>query len=894
MSLIITQGYSLPIALANRGAGAPVIRSGTSKFWPMCYAKARDGDLFGFNGMDRPFRWDGIATLAWDAGIDPPVAVPTIISVTAGSGGSTVGQYLFAYRFVDITLTNGPIGSNADANAGTGLPGVPSSLSPIYTLQDTGGNWFAWSLLSASDQAARIGTVEFYQSTSGEAITLYLVGSLGASGTIVSAITSPVTSGKVQYTTTTPHKLAPFAQVLISGTTVSGYNVLATVTSVDSLTKFTTGQTYSSNATGGAWVLTGYTPTSSNPLGLQGTLTSGTDAGGLVVFTTPVPHGLAAGDNVLIQHTTVSGYNAQQLITAVTPLTFTANLGWTSNATGGFYQQVGSAADDTHTAELPYLPILEPDGSVNANRFTPPPTFCPFVLQQQDRIFACGAVEYSEGTITTNGTTTITGVSTHFTPQMVGRWLWIPAEPLPLVIATYASATSLTTFAAATTSTSGIAGYSIRPDPEFRNTLFYTEQNEPESWPEGNTVTVQENTGDDDDITGMFNHGTFVYVLKERHIYRLQYYSQPAVDAGCFLVAARGAVNNRCVVWRGTNAFIMDTAGIYAFDGQTPTDITAEIADLWQDEIIDFTKSKWFWASCDPTLEALYFAVSFVGDTGTRPRHSLVFNLITKTWSVDNYVWDVGGGAIAEDTDGRPRLFVGMESDTILLTGNGLTDIVSTGIVGTVTGSTGNTLSDSTANFTSALLNATIAITAGTAQGQFARITGVNSTTQLVISRFDTSDQQQGLGANWLVNPKAGDTYAIGAIAWVHKTGMMEFPPNDMRTVRNFGLSYDPTAHPGNINLQIFKGYKTLPENMLIPLDVGKGVVSVAGNPNIELNIWLNRYPLGLDNGWKQFVYGGMTDELAQSQRWIGFELNGFQCLDQIRMYRYEVQGAEA
>lgn len=67
-----------------------------------------------------------------------------------------------------------------------------------------------------------------------------------------------------------------------------------------------------------------------------GTMTSDTN-GGFARFTTTVPHGLRVGDSVTVSGHSVAGYNTTHTVTARTSLTFTTNVAWTANGTGGSF-----------------------------------------------------------------------------------------------------------------------------------------------------------------------------------------------------------------------------------------------------------------------------------------------------------------------------------------------------------------------------------------------------------------------------------------------------------------------------------------------------------------------------------------------------------------------------
>lgn len=343
---------------------------------------------------------------------------------------------------------------------------------------------------------------------------------------------------------------------------------------------------------------------------------------------------------------------------------------------------------------------------------------------------------------------------------------------------------------------------------EHRNELNFSEPDEPESMPATNIVTIQDNTGDDDEVTGLIRHGMRGFILKNRHLYSLSYVKQPAIDASIYLILDRGALSDRCVTWFEEKAYIMDAAGIYSFDGgRGIKPISEPIQDIFRNGLIDFTASKWFWSSCDPVRRIIYFAVKFAADSGTRPRRALVYHPDTGVWDMDIYSFDLGGGALYS-LSGQANLIVGGAGGTVYVTGSGLTD-------------------------------------------------------------------------------------AGSAISWKHKTGMLEYPVADSQSKRSFTLTYLPAATNGTtINFQLFSGFSSTPINMNIYEDEGVGIVSNPGDPNIVIDISLNRSAQGPDPGYKQRIYAGSVPDRSQADRYVTFQISGTQSADQITIFDYEIQGA--
>ena len=443
----------------------------------------------------------------------------------------------------------------------------------------------------------------------------------------------------------------------------------------------------------------------------HGTITGTADNGsGFCQFTSSSGHGLQTNAVITIAAHSVAGYNGSHTVTRISDTVFDTNVAFTTAGTGtGTFTLTGYLNDGMSDATLDdgvSLPILNTDGSLNARRQGLPPPECAVMAWFQDRMYYAVQRRYSQGAVTTTAnSTTITGV-THPTTALGTEWIeefgtfgnyykttstsysnWlmqIAGEPRPIRIGAFNSATSLVAISPDhPTLTQTAANYVIYPDPDiFRNTILYSEVDEGESVPydqtlvEGkvvgyvNTVTIQENTGDDDEITGLMPYGYALYVLKERHIYRLQ---NVANDPSVYMLTARGCVNNRTWCYHDGLAYLMDKSGIYAFDGQNVDPISLPIQNLWIDSTINFNYAHWFFASVDPTNEVVRFHVRYTGDAGEKPIRALCYHTRYKGWWLETYPWQLGGACKA-DINNVERLLVGGVDEQIWKTNEGFTD----------------------------------------------------------------------------------------------------------------------------------------------------------------------------------------------------------------------------
>ena len=322
------------------------------------------------------------------------------------------------------------------------------------------------------------------------------------------------------------------------------------------------------------------------------------------------------------------------------------------------------------------LVVLAPSGTVVADRAQPPPFTKPFVAQFQDRAFYAGYPNFTQGTVTTNGSTTVTGADTGWNADMAGRYMWIDTEPRPVLISTVAgSGTSLTLDTAATTSTSGLS-YNMLPSAYERNQILYSYQDEPESVHSTFEVIVQENTKATDTITGLLAFGSLLYIGMYKHIYTLSFFVQPRIDVDIRLLAHRGLVNNRCWDVHEGVVYAIDRAGIYKMSaGGSITPISAAIQDIFRKDSspLDWANQEWWFCVIDYQYELVRFHVGYTEDETTRPKRALVYGIRSEAWWLETYNYEMGDGA-RFTSDGQPRVALGGEDRRVFFTNESATD----------------------------------------------------------------------------------------------------------------------------------------------------------------------------------------------------------------------------
>lgn len=207
------------------------------------------------------------------------------------------------------------------------------------------------------------------------------------------------------------------------------------------------------------------------------------------------------------------------------------------------------------------------------------------------------------------------------------------------------------------------------------NTLYFSEIDEPESVPEPNELILQDNVNGSDRITSLLPFGGGMVVFQERHCYRLTYAAQPIIDANFALIAQRGCLNQRCWATHDGVAYVVDSMGMYVLDGSSATPISDGVDTYWSQGTIHFASADKFFVAVDPVtrIARFYFATS-----AGYPDRALCYHPVTKCWWEERYAQRFGSAEVA-GSGGRQRLIVGAQSGSLLLADSGGSDINSSG-----------------------------------------------------------------------------------------------------------------------------------------------------------------------------------------------------------------------
>lgn len=261
------------------------------------------------------------------------------------------------------------------------------------------------------------------------------------------------------------------------------------------------------------------------------------------------------------------------------------------------------------------LPIVLPNGQVNARRFNPPPQNKRVVVTFQDRAW--------------------------YAVDVPGR-----------------------TF-----------DYTLDADHSEPNSLYFSEVDEPESVPETNELVIQTNVKGQDRISALMPFGGGMVVFQTMHAYRLAYAAQPVIDASVELIAQRGCLNQRCWDVHDGVAYVADSSGMYSLAGSQVTPLSDPVRRFWSDGLIDFSQSKWFHVRVDPVTNIVRF---FYAASAGFPDRALCFRPSTSAWWSEIYAQTFASADCIQRA-GQRRLLAGGQSGALLLFDTGSQDLNAAG-----------------------------------------------------------------------------------------------------------------------------------------------------------------------------------------------------------------------
>ena len=547
-----------------------------------------------------------------------------------------------------------------------------------------------------------------------------------------------------------------------------------------------------------------------------------------------------------------------------------------------------STRTDSSLVQQTALRYFTEDHYPNARRFGPPPDWMGVVVTHGDRMYYSVPTENIGGRITVAGTT-VTGTGVRFTPQMKGRDL-LDAGFLKSRIT---SVTSGTVLKLSDSQSTGFGTshdyYAISKGPDERNRIYFSEIGEPESFPiddSGNHVNVLQTQEDGDQLRAMMSLGSYLFLFKDFHIYRMSTAGDPRRDATFPLVAERGCLNAHCWTRVEGVAFVLDRSGAYIFDGSNTQSISGPVQDFWRGRINwDFAKA--FSVEHAPDEELVRFFVAI--DTDLGPKHVLVYNYRLKTWDLEEYQFNIRASAVASIA-GEPRVITGADG-TIQLIGEGTLDgcapydsmrddtllEVDQTVRGTVTSANTTSLTDSSADFTfttwhanPADYGAPVIVIDADGDIQTVRLKSISGTTL----RFNEA----------ITAPSVGDTYQIGGIPWQAKLGTFGFLDRAESNKRRTRLKFTPQSQAGTANLKLYLNQSNTAEVAGVSVPTRDGLIIRQNSANIQHDLTKEEGEIPYD--FSDGLYPGVD-----AARAIDIELRGVSGLERTKIQDLLIDG---
>lgn len=536
-----------------------------------------------------------------------------------------------------------------------------------------------------------------------------------------------------------------------------------------------------------------------------------------------------------------------------------------------------SDTDDATLQTQEAVPILNPDGSRLANIHGFPPSTKLACVMTQGRAFLTGEVNYTEGSLVlTNGSPTVVGVGTHWPATFAGRFLYITSPPNEFEIKSVdVAAQTLTLVMAYSGPSDNFATYGIRSGRDQWRLVYYSAPLAPESWPVTAALSIQD---DGDEITGLMQLSSFLYILERRHIYRLTFQNDPAVDGGIFLSSNRGCLTQRLWVLAEDTVYMLDEMGIHSFQGGNSTPISEPIQDLFRDNTDSPLRVNW---DADNTLwHASYSEVHgtvrfFVSMTGSpQPRHAICYNYRENRWWLEEYNRPILSSTRA--LMGVVRTFGGTDANQIYALDSGYYDGtrgVQETLFNPCTGVSPCGLDDAAAQWRQDLVGLYVTMYTGAAKGQSRRIVAVDAPGTSLI-----------LKTPWTIQPQVGDDYMIGAINWKWRGGWFVFLDDvEAQTARDVEVVFTPLTH-GIANLQLYYNYIETPRIWTTARD---GTATVIPNtPDVEVD-------LTSLNASAFFRAEGHLERYAMGDAYVSLQLGGLQHGEKLMIHRVTMNGVE-
>lgn len=519
-----------------------------------------------------------------------------------------------------------------------------------------------------------------------------------------------------------------------------------------------------------------------------------------------------------------------------------------------------STTSDDDISLNDFVALFDDEGNDLSDIFDPPRADKPYLVAHRARLWAFGEVIYQRGNAqVTTGSETVYGVGTAWTEQMIGREFIAIGDVKRHLISDVSEADqTLTLTEVYRGPTNLFQTYMIRTAPENRTTGFYSEAGNPDGWPALNRVTIQERG---DEPTGVIHAESFLYAAFREALYRVSFSVDFKTDGDCSLVSFRGLANHRCWVAMAGELFCLDHLGVYKLTDGGVEELALPIRDTFTAHAkgefkINWSKVQFFHAVADPENQQIRFFVAMNGPT--MPRHSIVYNVLTRQFSLDEYPFPVVASCLYHSD--RDRVLMSGPGTKLLEAGPGYLDGMNpTGYVTTapVTSASLMTVTVPTLTLpTVGIVGYPVAVIRGKGIGQFRRVESFDATTGVLRVDFP-----------WLDKPDSTSEIQVGAIKWRWKSGWhaqlnVESAPTE--------IVWTPVPELAYLNVRFYFDHRDTPVLMKQDrLSDFAPLRALAGKPDIQVD-------LRFTGGFAQIFIGQDFDRLSNTGRYLAFEIGGF------------------
>lgn len=522
---------------------------------------------------------------------------------------------------------------------------------------------------------------------------------------------------------------------------------------------------------------------------------------------------------------------------------------------------------------------------LNDVRHGQPPSTKRAIAAFQNRLFLGVNHRSTSGELSvTNASATVTGEDAFFRTVYATRQLYpqqsdnTKSYNISSLSVPNQTLTDAVTYAGSTVN--GLA-YGIEAAPPEDLVIYYSEEDDPESWNLLNGLTITRCFEDGDFVGVMPLINSVVFVMQHR-LHRLTFRTSPqtAAKGGDGRIAPaswRGGVNNRCSIVAEGKAYILDNRGVYTFNESAAVDISDELQLMFQPG----NAYSVYWPARD-FFHGCYFAENNTAKwfvtlrDGTYPYHAICYHTQRNRWWIEEYPWPVVSSCEGH-INGHQVVFLGSTQHRIFVMGEHL-DGISVGVPntlrGTVTASDSFSLTDSTATFSTSLLaNVPVTIVSGKGAGQ-QRIIVSSTATKLVLKDA------------WNIAPDTTSTYQLGGVKWTWKGTQLKLSQKGSEADRGVETTFIPTDRAATISLRTYADFSETPNQLAATLANSDGVSVTADSGDVILD-------LTHTTGFTGFYNDAFFTGRGTHQRYVTAELEGVTNGERQKISEVSIVGVE-